>query len=66
MRATKIVATLGPSTDSEQILRRLFDSGVEVFRLNAFHCSHDEHAKRSIQAVRKLATEYKVPCRRFA
>jgi pyruvate kinase len=59
MRATKIVATLGPSTDSEQILRRLFEAGVDVFRLNASHGTQDDHARR-IKAVRTMAREFKV------
>jgi pyruvate kinase len=57
MRATKIVATLGPSTDSEEILRKLFEAGVDVFRLNASHGTQADHARR-IKAVRELATEY--------
>ena len=59
MRATKIVATLGPSTDSESVLRKLFEAGVDVFRLNASHGSQEEHARR-IQAVRRLEAEFKV------
>ncbi|HSU31597.1 MAG TPA: pyruvate kinase [Bryobacteraceae bacterium] len=58
MRATKIVATLGPSTDSEDILRKLFEAGVDVFRLNASHGTQDDHARR-IKAVRELSTELK-------
>jgi pyruvate kinase len=58
MRATKIVATLGPSTDSGEILRRLFEAGVDVFRLNASHGIHEDHARR-IRGVRELAREYK-------
>jgi len=57
MRATKIVATLGPSTDSEHVLRRLFEAGVDVFRLNASHGTREDHARR-IQAVRDLALEF--------
>ena len=56
MRATKIVATLGPSTDSDHILRKLFEAGVDVFRLNASHGTQADHARR-IQAVRDLSTE---------
>ncbi|HEY7210627.1 MAG TPA: pyruvate kinase [Bryobacteraceae bacterium] len=59
MRATKIVATLGPSTDSEEVIRRLFESGVDVFRLNASHGTREDHARR-IDWVRKLAAEFKV------
>ncbi len=56
MRTSKIVATLGPSTDTPDTLRKLFDAGVDVFRLNFSHGSQDEHAAR-IRAVRALATE---------
>src|SRR5579884_898167 len=58
MRATKIVATLGPSTDSEEVIRRLFEAGVDVFRLNASHGTQEDHARR-IDWVRKLAAEFK-------
>jgi len=58
MRATKIVATLGPSTDSPEVLRQLFETGVDVFRLNASHGSQDDLARR-IRAVREMAAEYK-------
>jgi pyruvate kinase len=61
MRATKIVVTLGPSTDSEAVMRSFFESGVDVFRLNASHGSHDDHAGR-IKLVRTLAAEYKSNC----
>ena len=57
MRATKIVATLGPSTDSEGVLRSLFEAGVDVFRLNASHGTHEDHARR-IRCVRELATQF--------
>jgi pyruvate kinase len=56
MRATKIVATLGPATDSESALRKLFEAGVDVFRLNASHGDQGDHGGR-IQAVRKMAAE---------
>src|ERR1700712_4312942 len=59
MRATKIVATLGPSTDPDSVMRRLFEAGVDVFRLNASHGTQDDHARR-IAAVRQLAAELKV------
>jgi pyruvate kinase len=57
MRATKIVATLGPSTDSERILRQLFEARVDVFRLNASHGTQEEIARR-VSMVRTLAKEY--------
>jgi len=58
MRATKIVATLGPSTDSDAVMRSLFEAGVDVFRLNASHGSQDDHARR-IKKVRELSGEFK-------
>ena len=58
MRATKIVATLGPSTDSDAVMRSLFESRVDVFRLNASHGNHDDHARR-IKMVRELSIEFK-------
>ncbi|HEY3939321.1 MAG TPA: pyruvate kinase [Bryobacteraceae bacterium] len=59
MRATKIVATLGPSTDSDAVMRSLFEAGVDVFRLNASHGTQEDHARR-IKTVRALAAEFKV------
>lgn len=56
MRTTKIVATLGPATDPPEKLRKLFEAGVNVVRLNASHGSQADHAKR-IQAVRQLAAQ---------
>lgn len=45
-RRTKIVATLGPASSDPATIRALFDAGVDVFRLNASHGTHDDHAKR--------------------
>ncbi len=56
MRTTKIVATLGPSTDKPGILRKLFEAGVDVFRLNASHGTQDDHERR-VRSVRELETE---------
>jgi pyruvate kinase len=57
MRATKIVATLGPSSDANGVLRKLFEAGVDVFRLNASHSTQEEHARR-IREVREMAREF--------
>ena len=40
-RRTKIVSTLGPATDSAEMIGRLIDAGVNVFRLNMSHAPHD-------------------------
>ena len=41
IRRTKIVATLGPATDSAEMIGKLIDAGVNVFRLNMSHAPHD-------------------------
>ena len=40
-RKTKILATLGPSSNTSQMMRSLFDAGVDVFRINMSHTNHD-------------------------
>ena len=54
MPNTKIVATLGPSTDAPGILDQLLGAGVDVFRLNASHGTREDHEAR-IAAVRCTA-----------
>jgi pyruvate kinase len=56
MRNTKIVATLGPASDSGHTVRALLEVGVDVFRLNASHGSQSEHGDR-IRKVRSIAAE---------
>ncbi len=47
-RRTKILATLGPSSSTPEVLARLFDAGADVFRLNFSHGSHEDHAARIV------------------
>src|SRR5215475_8748448 len=54
MSFTKIVATLGPATDAPGVLDQMLAAGVDVFRLNASHGTHEQHAAR-IDAVRSAA-----------
>ncbi|MEI6310406.1 MAG: pyruvate kinase, partial [bacterium] len=56
MRRTKIVATLGPASDSEETLRGLIRGGVDVVRLNFSHGRAEEHQAR-LELVRRLAAE---------
>jgi pyruvate kinase len=56
MRRTKIVATIGPATESAEVLRRLIEAGATTFRLNFSHGDHSEHATR-IATIRAVAQE---------
>ena len=53
---TKIVATVGPASDTDERLRDLMEAGVDVFRLNFSHGTQDEHS-RVLAAVRRIADE---------
>ena len=55
-RRTKIVATLGPASSDESQIRALVEAGVNMFRLNMSHGTHDVH-ERTIQNVRQAARE---------
>lgn len=46
MKKTKIVATIGPATESEEMLKKLLDKGLNVMRLNFSHGDFAEHQKR--------------------
>lgn len=59
-KKTKIVATLGPTTSSEEKIKQLIKTGVNVFRLNFSHGSHDEHGKL-IQMIQKIRKNLKQP-----
>lgn len=45
-RNAKILATLGPATNSQERIRELFDAGADVFRMNLSHGAHEEHRER--------------------
>jgi pyruvate kinase len=55
-RRTKIVATLGPGTSTEEMIRELVRFGVDVTRLNFSHGSHEVHADNA-RTVRRMAKE---------
>ena len=55
-RRTKIVATIGPASDSEETLRELIEAGVDVCRLGLAHGSIDEHRER-IARIRRVSEE---------
>lgn len=55
-KKTKIVATLGPATSKKEVLKNMMEAGVDVFRINFSHASHDDVAER-IQMIRDLNEE---------
>jgi len=57
LRRTKIVATLGPATDDQDIIDRLVKAGVDVVRLNFSHGSYEEHSRR-VEMVRRAGEKY--------
>ncbi len=60
MRKTKIICTMGPSTDDENVLRSLIKAGMNVARLNFSHGDYDEQLKR-INMIKKLRSEMNQP-----
>lgn len=60
MRRAKIVATIGPATDSPDKLRELLEAGVDVVRVNMSHGEREHHAE-VIARVRQAETELKRP-----
>jgi pyruvate kinase len=59
-RLPKIVATLGPASDNEPVLRELISAGLDVARLNFSHGTHESHGK-IIDLLRELSTEMDKP-----
>ena len=60
MRKTKIVCTLGPSTDREGVLREMIQAGMNVARFNFSHGTHAEHKAR-LDALKALREELDAP-----
>jgi pyruvate kinase len=55
-RKTKIICTLGPATESGEMIARLIDAGTNVFRLNMSHAKH-EWAALMVKTIRRIAEE---------
>ena len=60
MKKTKIICTLGPASDTEEILSDLIDAGMNVARLNFSHGTHAEHADK-IAKIKRVRERKKVP-----
>ena len=59
-KRTKIVATIGPASTSEEVVRGMFQAGMNVARLNMSHGDHADHLHR-LQLFRRLSMELERP-----
>ncbi|OHS94732.1 pyruvate kinase [Tritrichomonas foetus] len=59
MRKTKIICTLGPASESPEIIKALVEAGMNVARFNMSHGSHEDHARR-MSTVRSVAKSLNV------
>ena len=59
-KRTKIVCTMGPATESDEVLRGLIEGGMNVARFNFSHGSHDYH-RNNIERVRRISAELALP-----
>lgn len=53
-KKTKIVATLGPATSTKDVLKKMLDAGVNVFRINFSHANYDD-VKQKVEFIRSLS-----------
>ena len=60
MRKTKIICTLGPSSESEETLRRLMIEGMDVARFNFSHGTHEEQLEK-FNRVKRIREELGLP-----
>ena len=60
MKKTKIVCTLGPASETEEVISAMADAGMNVARINFSHGTHEEHAQK-IAVIKKVRAEKKIP-----
>ena len=60
MKKTKIVCTLGPASETREVISAMADAGMNVVRLNFSHGTHEDHAKK-IDIIRSVREEKNIP-----
>ncbi len=60
MRKTKIICTLGPATENDEVLKELMINGMSVARLNMSHGVHADHKAR-LEKIKKFRDELQIP-----
>ena len=60
MKKTKIVCTLGPASETEEVIAAMADAGMNVDRINFSHGTHEDHAKK-IATIKKVRAEKGIP-----
>lgn len=60
MRKTKIICTIGPSSESEEVLTAMCEAGMNVARLNFSHGTHEEHQKK-IETIKQVRDKMEIP-----
>ena len=60
MRKTKIICTIGPASENEEVLTQMCLAGMNVARLNFSHGTHEEHAKK-VALVKKVREKLNLP-----
>ena len=60
MKKTKIICTLGPASENEEVLCGMVDAGMNVVRLNFSHGTHEEHAKK-IEMIKREKKKVPLP-----
>ena len=60
MKKTKIICTIGPSSENKATFAKMAESGMDVVRLNFSHGTHADHAKK-IQMIKEVRAEKKLP-----
>ena len=60
MRKTKVICTIGPASQNEEVLRKLVEEGMAVARMNFSHGTHEEH-RRKFELVKKVRADLRQP-----